>query len=107
MLTQAGLTDFKTQWDEAMEDFRIHTPSVWIPLGYLLLASVLVGPLDYFLVIHILKRPWLTWITFPILITALVTWGILGIDSRVSTTSAASQDNPEAWAKGSWPISVW
>ena len=89
LLTKAGLTDFKTQWDAALSDFQIQTPSVWLPLGCLLLAALLVGPFDYFLVKHVLKRPWLTWITFPSLIVLLVAWGILGIDPRYSSITEA------------------
>ena len=87
LLTQAGLTDLKTQWDAALSNFHFRTPSVWIPLGYLLLAALLVGPFDYFLVRHILKRPWMTWFTFPILIALLAFWGINGVASQYSITS--------------------
>ncbi len=89
LLTQAGLTDLKTQWDAALSDFHVRTPSVWIPLSYLLLAALLVGPLDYFLVRHVLKRPWLTWFTFPILISLLAFWGINGVASQFSVTDEA------------------
>ncbi len=82
LLTQAGLTDLKTQWDAALSDFHLQTPSVWVPLGYLLLAALLVGPFDYFLVRHILNRPWLTWFTFPLLVGLLALWGMNGVASR-------------------------
>ncbi|MCG6157000.1 hypothetical protein [Rubinisphaera margarita] len=76
LLTQAGLSDFKTQWDAGLSDFGLMTPSVWIPLSLLLVAALLVGPVDYFLVRHVLKKPGLTWITLPLLVILTVGWGI-------------------------------
>jgi len=76
LLTQAGLSDFKTQWDAGLSDFGLMTPSVWIPLSLLLAAALLVGPVDYFVVRHVLKKPGLTWITLPVLVLLTVGWGI-------------------------------
>jgi len=75
-LSQSGLTDLKTQWDAALSDFGLHTPNVWWSLGSLLLAALLVGPLDYLLVRRVLKQPWLTWITFPAFVLLATAWGL-------------------------------
>ncbi len=98
LLTQAGLTDLKTQWDAALSDFHLRTPSVWIPLSYLLLAALLVGPFDYFLVRHFLKRPWMTWFTFPVLVALLAFWGINGVASQYSMSDRTGDEETEAFA---------
>ncbi|MCA8988634.1 MAG: hypothetical protein KDA78_13380, partial [Planctomycetaceae bacterium] len=76
LLTQTGLSDFKTQWDAALADFGITTPSVWIPLSLILATALIVGPVDYFLVRHLLRKPLLTWVTFPILAVLATVWGV-------------------------------
>ncbi len=91
LLTQAGLSDFKTQWDAGLSDFGLVTPSVWIPLSLLLAAALLVGPVDYFVVRHVLNKPWLTWITLPVLVVVTVGWGIY---------SAAQQKIPLSGSAG-------
>ncbi|MCA8983546.1 MAG: hypothetical protein KDA76_07285 [Planctomycetaceae bacterium] len=91
-LSQNGLTDLKTQWDAALSDFGVQAPTVWIPLGSLLLAAFLVGPLDYFLVRHVFKKPLLTWISLPVLILLAASWGLLESPASQSSRRFAQAD---------------
>ncbi|WP_145246925.1 hypothetical protein [Aeoliella mucimassa] len=56
------------QLDEQLENSGIRTPSFLGIAALVLLYIVVIGPGDYFLVKHVLKRMELTWITFPLLI---------------------------------------
>ena len=72
-LTRAGITDLKTQWHASQEWFpEVHRPATWTVMGLILLYVVVIGPLDWLVVHKLLRRPWLTWLTFP-LATVLVT----------------------------------
>ncbi len=105
LLTQNGLTDVKTQWDAALSDFGVQTPSVWLPLGGLLLAALLVGPLDYFLVRHLTRKPLLTWISLPILVLVAAGWGLLRSPIHTSLRSVDAADAAEA-TQGQSPLAV-
>lgn len=64
-----GLTDLATQVRNAQDEFpEINRPSIWAVMGLLVAYVLLLGPIDYFLVHRFLKRPQLTWITFPALV---------------------------------------
>ena len=70
-LTQTGITDLATQLRVSQEDFpEVGRLSLWSVMGLLVAYLLVVGPLDYILVHSVLKRPRLTWITFPLLVIA-------------------------------------
>ena len=85
-ISQSGISDLATQMmsviDASPESGRWSTWSIMaMTVGWLLL----IGPIDYYLVTFILKRPHLTWVTFPLLIIAGVAgtvWG-LGTNSKI------------------------
>lgn len=68
-LAQSGITDLGTQLNTIQQEFpQIHTASAWGTMGWLLIYVLLIGPIDYLLVHRLLKRPRLTWVTFPVMI---------------------------------------
>ncbi|MFM8218049.1 MAG: hypothetical protein ACKOJF_03910, partial [Planctomycetaceae bacterium] len=70
-LSQVGVRDLATQWHQTQEDFpEIRRPGTWSVLLLILLVVLCIGPLDYFLLHRVLKRPEWTWITFPLLVAA-------------------------------------
>ena len=67
-LTHVGVTDLATQLQYSAEDFSgVRRSSYWWVMGLILLYVAVIGPLDYLLVHRLLRRPELTWFTFPIL----------------------------------------
>jgi hypothetical protein len=68
-IASIGITDLSTQLaavsDAVPESQRWSTWHIMLLMALLL---ALVGPLDYFLVVRILKTPRLTWVTLPLLI---------------------------------------
>jgi len=68
-LSHSGISDLATQLHAAQELFpQLRRPSVWMTMGFIFVYLLCVGPLDYLLVRRLLKRPELTWITFPSLV---------------------------------------
>jgi hypothetical protein len=75
-LTDSGITELATQLSLAQQHFPdVYRSNTWIVMAGIAVYLLLVGPLDYFLVHRVLKRPELTWVTFPVLLclTAVVT----------------------------------
>jgi hypothetical protein len=67
-LTHVGVTDLATQFQQTHEDFpTVQRPSYWWVMGLILVYVAVIGPLDYVVVRRLLRRPELTWFTFPIL----------------------------------------
>jgi hypothetical protein len=73
-------------------------------LGYL----VLIGPVDYLFVRRVLKRPEMTWVTFPAIVLAtsfgayyLASW-MKGDRLRVSQADVVDFDAATRTARGSW-----
>lgn len=65
-LSHSGISDLATQLNAAQELFpQLRRPSVWMTMGFMFVYLLCIGPLDYLLVRRVLKRPELTWITFP------------------------------------------
>ena len=66
-LSSTGITDLATQLHAVQENFeQIHRASPWFVMGCLLSLLVVIGPIDYLIVHRILRRPHLTWVTFPV-----------------------------------------
>lgn len=67
-LTHVGVSDLATQFQSSNENFSgVRRPSYWWIMGLILLYVAVIGPVDYLLVHRLLRRPELTWLTFPIL----------------------------------------
>ena len=66
-LSSTGITDLSTQLHAVQENFEsIQRVSPWMVMGWLLALLIVVGPIDYAVVHRVLKKPLLTWVTFPI-----------------------------------------
>jgi hypothetical protein len=67
----SGVSDLATQMAAGLDWFpAVARPSYRTVLVALLCFLLIVGPLDYFLVHRLLKRPRRTWITFPLAVLA-------------------------------------
>ncbi|APZ92338.1 hypothetical protein [Fuerstiella marisgermanici] len=68
-VSQSGVSDLGTQWLAANDAVPIAGQwSTWSVMAMLAAWLILIGPLDFLLVTKVLKRPHLTWLTFPFLI---------------------------------------
>lgn len=66
-----GITDLSGQLRGALDQFPgIRLIPFWLVALLILGYVALIGPLDYLLVHKLLKRPELTWITFPLIVAA-------------------------------------
>jgi hypothetical protein len=73
-LTQTGITELATQLDASLDEFpSVSRFTVWHVMGLLAALVLVVGPIDFVLVHKLLRRPELTWVTFPLM--ALVAAG--------------------------------
>jgi hypothetical protein len=72
-LTSSGITDLASQLHASQDHFPIiQRFTLWKVLGLVLIYLVLIGPVDYFLVHRLLKRPQWTWLTFPLIVVISV-----------------------------------
>ncbi len=72
-LTHVGVTDLATQFQQTHENFpTVRRPSYWWVMGLILIYVVVIGPLDYAFTHRVLRRPELTWLTFPVLVCAAI-----------------------------------
>lgn len=72
-LKESGITDLASQLHASLENFPlVRRFSIWKVLSYSLLYLLMIGPLDYLLVHRLLKKPQLTWLTFPLIIALAV-----------------------------------
>ncbi|MEW4487455.1 hypothetical protein AB1L42_05205 [Thalassoglobus sp. JC818] len=72
-LSPTGVADFQTQIIQAIDSTdEIPRHSYWVSMGWMALLAILVGPIDYYLVHHVIRRPNLTWITFPLWLGLIV-----------------------------------
>ncbi len=78
-LTHTGITDIATQIHATQDVFPdVRRLSMWSVMGLLVLYLLIIGPLDYLIVHRVLRRPQLTWVTFPIIVAAaaaIAVWG--------------------------------
>lgn len=79
-LTQTGITELATQLDASHDEFpSVARVTMWPVMGLLVALLLLFGPIDFLLVHRILKRPELTWLTFPLFAilaaVSAVVWG--------------------------------
>jgi hypothetical protein len=89
-LTSSGITDLASQLHASQDYFPIiHRFTLWKVLGLVLIYLVLIGPVDYFLVHRLLKRPQWTWLTFPLIVA-------LSVLLAVQTAQALNQNELRA-----------
>ncbi len=71
-ITRAGLTDLATQLHATQDEFPdVRRASYWQVLGWVVLVLAVVGPLDYLFVTYLLRRPTWTWVSLPMLVSAV------------------------------------
>jgi len=82
-LSYSGISDLKTQLHGVQDEFpSVKRPSVWQVFLLVIAVLLLVGPVDYWVVRHVLKRPRATWVTLPLII--LATAGLAVWSGRVA-----------------------
>lgn len=70
-ISHSGITELATQFQVGLESIPgVEDRSTLTVLGLVLLFLLIIGPLDYFLVHRLLKKPGLTWLTFPSIVVA-------------------------------------
>ena len=83
-ISQSGISDLGSQ---LMSSVDARTSSIqwstWAVMGIVVLYLILIGPIDYLLVTFVLKRPSLTWVTFPC-------WVLIGSGLLYHFTSSTS-----------------
>lgn len=63
-LNPAAVNDVQMQLNQSLDHFAgISRPSHWQVIGWIVLFALVIGPLDYWIVTKVLKRPELTWVT--------------------------------------------
>ncbi len=68
-LARSGVTEIASQLYQTLDGFSaVSRSSTWTVMGLLLLYLALIGPVDYFVVYRLLKRPQLTWLTLPLFV---------------------------------------
>ena len=68
-ISHSGIAEMATQFQIGMETLpQVGARSTLSVLGLVLLFLVVIGPLDYFFVHRLLKKPGLTWLTFPAIV---------------------------------------
>lgn len=74
-LNPTGVTDLQTQLIQAIDHYdEIQRPSYWVVIGWSALLILLIGPLDYFILHHLVRRPQWTWLTLPVWLTLITCW---------------------------------
>jgi len=85
-LVHTGITDLATQLHASQQSFpNVHRVSRSMVMGLFVIYLLIIGPLDYLLVRRVLKRPELTWLTFPLMIVVaggLAAWAAVETNGR-------------------------
>jgi hypothetical protein len=85
-LVHTGITDLATQLHASQQSFpNVRRASRSTVMGLFVIYLLIIGPLDYLLVRRVLKRPELTWLTFPLMIVVaggLAAWAAVETNGR-------------------------
>jgi hypothetical protein len=91
-LRPTGVSDLTTQLAAQLDQFaEVERPSYWLVLGFVLLFLLVAGPLDYLLVHYWLKRPQVTWFTFPLWVAIASVCGTLYANSHNASLLQCNQ----------------
>ena len=91
-LRPTGVSELATQLAAQLDHFgAVARPSYWAIIALAFAFLLLVGLLDYLLVHRVLKRPQLTWFTFPAWIVFAAAAATLGADRLNSSERQANQ----------------
>ncbi len=85
-LSYSGISDLKTQLHGVQDEFeQVSRLEIWQVLLLVIVVLLLVGPVDFLFVRHVLKRPRATWVTLPLMIlvmTLLAVWAGVAANGR-------------------------
>ena len=106
----SGVTDLASQLRVAMEQFpRVKLVSFGLVAFLIFLYILAIGPGDYFFLKKVLKRMELTWITFPLIVTAVsllayfAAYRLKGNDLLVNKVDVLDVDQVSGLSRGrSW-----
>ncbi|MFY9256561.1 MAG: hypothetical protein WAO83_24115 [Fuerstiella sp.] len=85
-ISQSGISDVSTQMMATIDAVpESGTWSTWSIMAMMVGWLILIGPVDYYLVTRILKKPHLTWVTFPILIVGGVAGTVWALGTNTTT----------------------
>ena len=77
-LVYSGISDLKTQLHGVQDEFQeVNRLGIWQVFLLVIVVLLLVGPVDFVVVRHLLRRPRATWVTLPLILvasTSLVVW---------------------------------
>lgn len=86
-ISQSGVSDLSTQMMATVDASpQVGKWSTWSILAMMIGWLILIGPLDYLLVTRLLKKPHLTWLTFPLFICL----GVFGIATGLGSTTEST-----------------
>lgn len=106
----SGVTDLASQLRVALEQFpRVKLVSFGLVAFLIFLYILAIGPGDYFFLKKVLKRMELTWITFPLIVSAVsllaytAAYRLKGNDLLINKVDAIDVDQVSGMARGrSW-----
>jgi len=91
-VSRTGVTDLATQLHAIQQEFPgVRRMSAWRTMSLLLLYILLIGPLDYLVVHRWLKRPRLTWLTFPALVITITYFSVWNAEDANGTEVRLNQ----------------
>lgn len=77
-ISQTGISELETQMFHSQQNFlQVQRSSHWWVMGLILIYLLIIGPLDYLVVHRLLKKPHITWFTFPTMVLLAAGWGIM------------------------------
>ena len=88
-LMHLGYSDLAGQLRSSLDRFEsVKTTPFMLVMGLIVLYVAIIGPLDYFVVHRLLKRPQLTWVTFPAAVVLFVVLAVVLV--QISGTGAVA-----------------
>lgn len=90
-ISSSGVSDLSTQLASVADAVPSSDRwSSWQVMLLILVYLAVIGPLDYLLVVRLLKRPRMTWVTFPALVLLTCGMTYLWADSRTAAATVRS-----------------
>lgn len=84
-ISSSGVSDLATQLAAVSDAIPAADRwSTWSVMLLIVAFLLVIGPLDYLLVVRLMKKPHLTWLTFPVLITGTCALAVSWVGTRES-----------------------
>jgi hypothetical protein len=106
-VTTLGFVDLAGQLRGALDQFvAVSVVPFWLVAALVLAYIVCAGPLDYFLVQRVLRRPELTWVTFGLMVVAFsagayaLAYSLKGSQVRLNQVDLADYDAESRTVRG-------